>query len=38
VNIKVAKTKLDLAGILDRACPRDVAILSHGQVIEALAR
>ena len=29
--------RLDLAGILDRACPiRDVAILSHGQVIEAL--
>jgi hypothetical protein len=29
--------RLDLAGIVDRACPiRDVAILSHGQVIEAL--
>jgi len=29
--------RLDLAGIIDRACPiRDVAILSHGQVIEAL--
>ncbi|MGH9074541.1 MAG: IS1634 family transposase [Acidimicrobiales bacterium] len=28
---------LDVAGIVDRACPvRDVAILSHGQVIEAL--
>lgn len=29
--------RLDIAGIVDRACPvRDVAILSHGQVIEAL--
>jgi transposase len=29
--------RLDLAGIVDRECPvRDVAILSHGQVIEAL--
>ena len=29
--------RLDLAGIVDRACPiRSVAILSHGQVIEAL--
>lgn len=29
--------RLDLAGIVDRACPvRDVAILTHGQVIEAL--
>lgn len=29
--------RLDLAGIIDRACPvRDVAILTHGQVIEAL--
>ena len=29
--------RLDLVGIIDRACPvRDVAILSHGQVIEAL--
>ena len=29
--------RLDIAGIIDRACPiRDVAILSHGQVIEAL--
>jgi hypothetical protein len=29
--------RLDLAGIIDRACPiRDVAIVSHGQVIEAL--
>ena len=29
--------RLDLAGIIDRACPvRDIAILSHGQVIEAL--
>jgi transposase len=29
--------RLDLAGIVDRACPvRDVAIVSHGQVIEAL--
>jgi hypothetical protein len=29
--------RLDLAGIIDRACPiRDLAILSHGQVIEAL--
>jgi hypothetical protein len=29
---------LDLAGIVDRACPirEDVAILTHGQVIEAL--
>jgi hypothetical protein len=29
--------RLDLAGIVDRACPvRDVALLSHGQVVEAL--
>lgn len=29
--------RLDVAGIVDRHCPvRDVAILSHGQVIEAL--
>ena len=29
--------RLDLAGIIDRACPiREVAALSHGQVIEAL--
>jgi transposase len=29
--------RLDLAGIIDRACPvRDVAPLTHGQVIEAL--
>ena len=30
--------RLDLAGIIDRACPirQDVAILTHGQVIEAL--
>jgi hypothetical protein len=29
--------RLDLVGIIDRACPiRDVAIVSHGQVIEAL--
>ena len=29
--------RLDLAGIVDRACPvRDVAIVTHGQVIEAL--
>lgn len=29
--------RLDLAGIIDRACPvRDLAYLSHGQVIEAL--
>ena len=29
--------RLDLAGIIDRACPvRDLAHLSHGQVIEAL--
>jgi transposase len=29
--------RLDLAGIVDRACPvRDLALLSHGQVIEAL--
>jgi transposase len=29
--------RLDLAGILDRACPiRDLADLTHGQVIEAL--
>ena len=28
---------LDIAGIVDRACPvRDVAIVTHGQVIEAL--
>ena len=29
--------RLDIAGIVDRACPvREVAILTHGQVIEAL--
>ena len=29
--------RLDLAGIIDRVCPvRDVAIVTHGQVIEAL--
>ena len=29
--------RLDLAGIVDRACPiRDLADLSHGQVIETL--
>jgi transposase len=29
--------RVDLAGIIDRACPvRDLALLSHGQVIEAL--
>ncbi len=29
--------RLDLAGIVDRACPvRDLALLTHGQVIEAL--
>jgi len=29
--------RLDLAGIIDRACPmRDLALLTHGQVIEAL--
>jgi transposase len=29
--------RLDIAGIVDRACPmRDVASISHGQVIEAL--
>jgi len=29
--------RLDVAGIIDRLCPvRDVAIVSHGQVIEAL--
>ncbi len=29
--------RLDLAGIIDRACPgRDLGYLSHGQVIEAL--
>jgi hypothetical protein len=29
--------RLDLAGIVDRACPvRELAILTHGQVIEAL--
>lgn len=29
--------RLDIAGIVDRACPvRDVAIVTHGQVIEAL--
>src|SRR5713226_8841966 len=29
--------RLDIAGIVDRVCPvREVAILTHGQVIEAL--
>lgn len=29
--------RLDIAGIIDRACPmRDLALVSHGQVIEAL--
>jgi hypothetical protein len=29
--------RLDIAGIVDRACPvRDLALLTHGQVIEAL--
>ena len=29
--------RLDIAGIVDRACPvRDVAIATHGRVIEAL--
>src|SRR5437762_8074723 len=29
--------RLDIAGIIDAACPmRDVALVSHGQVIEAL--
>ena len=29
--------RLDIRGIVDRACPvRDVAIATHGQVIEAL--
>jgi hypothetical protein len=29
--------RLDLAGIIDRVCPvRDMAIVTHGQVIEAL--
>ena len=29
--------RLDIRGIVDRACPvRDVAIVTHGQVIEAL--
>jgi hypothetical protein len=29
--------RLDIAGIIDRACPmRDIALVSHGQVIEAL--
>src|SRR6266498_2591674 len=29
--------RLDIAGIIDRACPmRDIAVVSHGQVIEAL--
>lgn len=29
--------RLDIAGIVDRACPvRDLAILTHGQVIESL--
>ncbi|MHB1911334.1 MAG: IS1634 family transposase [Acidimicrobiales bacterium] len=29
--------RLDIAGIVDRACPiRDIALASHGQVIEAL--
>src|SRR6266511_4686230 len=28
--------RLDIAGIIDRACPmRDIAVVSHGQVIEA---
>jgi transposase len=29
--------RLDIAGIVDRACPvRDIAIVTHGQVVEAL--
>ncbi|MGH3184911.1 MAG: hypothetical protein ACRDOE_23805, partial [Streptosporangiaceae bacterium] len=29
---------LDIAGIVDRACPvRDIAYATHGQVVEALA-
>ncbi len=29
--------RLDIAGIVDRACPvRDIAYCTHGQVIEAL--
>ena len=29
--------RLDIAGIVDRACPvRDIAYATHGQVIEAL--
>jgi hypothetical protein len=29
--------RLDIAGIIDHACPmRDIALASHGQVIEAL--
>jgi hypothetical protein len=29
--------RLDIAGIIDRVCPmRDLAVVSHGQVIEAL--
>ena len=29
--------RLDIAGIIDRACPmRDLALVSHGHVIEAL--
>jgi Domain of unknown function (DUF4277) len=29
--------RLDVAGIIDRACPvREVALVTHGQVIEAL--
>ena len=29
--------RLDIAGIIDRVCPiRDVALVSHGQVVEAL--
>jgi Domain of unknown function (DUF4277) len=31
------RRRLDVAGIIDRACPvREVALVTHGQVIEAL--
>ena len=36
-QIKSAFSRLDIRGIVDRACPvRDIAIVTHGQVIEAL--
>jgi Domain of unknown function (DUF4277) len=35
--VAVFCSRLDIAGIIDRACPiRDLATLSHGQVIEVL--